>query len=76
MTPAIEEPTDLKLKLIASVDATRQVWTVGDLIAALNAHCAPSERLTSLEFGVVNGGQRRLVVERDEHGRVEVRERV
>ena len=73
--PTIEEPTDLKLKLAASVDATRTVWTVGDFIAALLAHCAPSERLDSIEFGIGREGQRRLSVGRDEYNRVEVRER-
>lgn len=73
--PTIEEPTDLKLQLQASVDATRTVWTVGDFVAALLAQCAPSERLDSIEFGIGVSGQRRLTVGRDEHGRVEVRER-
>lgn len=72
--PTIEEPTDLKLKLAASVDATRTVWTVGDFVAALLAHCAPSERLDSVEFGI-GEGNRRLSVGRDADGRVEVRER-
>ena len=73
--PTIEEPTDLKLKLRASVDATRTIWTVGDFIAALLAHCSPSERLDSIEFGIGTEGQRRLSVGRDEYDRVEVRER-
>ena len=72
--PAIEEPTDLKLKLAASVDATRTVWTVGDFVIALLAHCSPSERLDSIEFGI-GEGNRRLSVGRDEYNRVEVRER-
>ena len=73
--PAIEAPTDLKLKLLASADATRTVWTVGDFVAALLAQCSPSERLDSIEFGIGSEGQRRLSVGRDGWGLVEVRER-
>jgi hypothetical protein len=72
--PTLEQPSDLKMKLQASVDATRVVWTVHDFVTALLAQCSPSELVDSIEFGIGPDGRRRLTVGRGDHG-IEVRER-
>lgn len=66
----VEQPTELKRQLQASLVATQQVWTVGEFVTALLVQASWNEPLDSVEFGVSHISTRRLCVSRDDDGLV------
>lgn len=71
--------TAIREALIVSLNARRGVpagQTVGDFIAALyQLGLSDSDPLSSVEYGIAQGGMGLLIREQDEHGNNEIRER-